>query len=42
MEKEIMEYNEQYFKQAHNSEIYNDKIYAELHNNEIRDKILNG
>jgi len=42
MEKEIMQYNEQHFKQAYSSEMCNDKIYAELHSNEIRDKILNG
>jgi len=42
IEHEIKKFNENHFKQAHQSEMYKDKIYAELENNEIRDKILNG
>ena len=36
-----MNYNQNHFKQAHQSEIHNDRIYAKLDNNKIRDKILN-
>ena len=42
IEREIMNYNQNHFKQVHQLEMHNDRIYAELGNNEIRDNILNG
>ena len=42
IEREIINYNQNHFKQAYQSEMHNDRIYAELDNNEIRNNIFNG
>ena len=40
IEKKIIEFNENHYKQVFLSEVYTNKIYKELLNNNTRDKIL--
>ena len=40
IEKEIMNYNLNHFKQAHQLIVYRGKIYNKLKQNDVRDKIL--
>ena len=37
-----MEFNKEYYQQAHNTEVYNNKIYNHLKVYSIRDRILKG